>query len=361
MPQWRMAEPVDFVLNEGEQLAIVGPNGGGKSMFVDMLTGRHPLFPQMVSYDFADDESKLVSDHLKYITFRDTYGGDNDRTYFLQQRWNQMEIDQQTPTAGSMLEEHFLLSGKDTKERRAMQQRIYRLFNMDYLLDKYIILLSSGELRKLKLAIALFAQPSVLILDNPFIGLDAPTREQLRLLLEQLSKEHILQLILVFSKTDDIPHFITHVVEVHRMKVGSKMTLDEYLTHKPASPSHVLSSDRRNAILHLNEKENNYSTDEIVKMNQVTIRYGNRTILNNLDWTVRNGERWALSGCNGSGKATLLWTSSGEWREHLGNQKAHRLRVARDAPLLPTRHACHTYCSQRSKRLGGIIRKTRRE
>ena len=47
MPQWRMAEPVDFVLNEGEQLAIVGPNGGGKSMFVDMLTGRHPLFPQM--------------------------------------------------------------------------------------------------------------------------------------------------------------------------------------------------------------------------------------------------------------------------------------------------------------------------
>ena len=306
MPQWRMAEPVDFVLNEGEQLAIVGPNGGGKSMFVDMLTGRHPLFPQMVSYDFADDESKLVSDHLKYITFRDTYGGDNDRTYFLQQRWNQMEIDQQTPTAGSMLEEHFLLSGKDTKERRAMQQRIYRLFNMDYLLDKYIILLSSGELRKLKLAIALFAQPSVLILDNPFIGLDAPTREQLRLLLEQLSKEHILQLILVFSKTDDIPHFITHVVEVYRMKVGSKMTLDEYLTHKPASPSHVLSSDRRNAIFHLKEKENNYSTDEIVRMNQVTIRYGNRTILNNLDWTVRNGERWALSGCNGSGKSTLL-------------------------------------------------------
>ena len=28
----------------------------------------------------------------RYITFRDTYGGDNDRTYFLQQRWNQLEI-----------------------------------------------------------------------------------------------------------------------------------------------------------------------------------------------------------------------------------------------------------------------------
>ena len=43
MPEWRLAEPVDFQLCDGEHIAVVGPNGGGKSMFVDMLTGRHPL------------------------------------------------------------------------------------------------------------------------------------------------------------------------------------------------------------------------------------------------------------------------------------------------------------------------------
>ena len=89
-PEWSMAEPVDFTLEEGEHIAIIGRNGSGKSMFVDMLTGRHPAYPGMVTYSFDEPYN-----NLKHITFRDTYGGDNDRTYFLQQRWNQMEIDRQ--------------------------------------------------------------------------------------------------------------------------------------------------------------------------------------------------------------------------------------------------------------------------
>ena len=104
-----MAEPVDFTLEEGEHIAIVGRNGAGKSMFVDILTGRHPAFPNMVTYGFD-----APYDNIKYISFRDTYGGDNDRTYFLQQRWNQMEIDEETPTVASKLEEAYQLAGTDT-------------------------------------------------------------------------------------------------------------------------------------------------------------------------------------------------------------------------------------------------------
>ncbi len=43
MPEWRMAKPVNFQAEDGEHIAIVGPNGGGKSMFVDIIVGRHPL------------------------------------------------------------------------------------------------------------------------------------------------------------------------------------------------------------------------------------------------------------------------------------------------------------------------------
>ena len=51
-------------------------------MFVDILVGRHPLLMHDPDYDFSPSTKPLVSDNIKYITFRDTYGGDNDRTYF---------------------------------------------------------------------------------------------------------------------------------------------------------------------------------------------------------------------------------------------------------------------------------------
>ncbi len=288
-PEWAMAEPVNFVLDEGEHIAIIGRNGSGKSMLVDMITGRHPSFPGMVSYAFDEPYN-----NLKHITFRDTYGGDNDRTYFLQQRWNQMEISEETPTVGQKLEEAYRLAGEDTPERRALQRHIYELFRMEPLLDKYLILLSSGELRKFKLAASLFSNPKVLIMENPFIGLDAQTRDQLKELLAMLAREQGLQMILVLAKTDEIPNFITHIVEVHDMQV---------------LPKRVSQRDGSSVIPRADITEEPSLCDtapEVIRFNKVTIRYGERTILKDLDWTVRRGEHWSLSGQNGSGKSTLL-------------------------------------------------------
>ena len=306
MPEWRMAEPVNFEACDGEHIAVVGPNGGGKSMFVDIIVGRHPLLMHDPDYDFSPSRKTMVSDNIKYITFRDTYGGDNDRTYFLQQRWNQLEIDENTPIVKDKLEEAYQMAGEDTPERRALQQHIYELFHMQHLMDKYTILLSSGELRKFKLASTLFSEPRVLIMDNPFIGLDAETRDQLKELLKTLSSERALQIILVLSKSDDIPDFITHVVEVKDMKVLPKVTLAEYLAGRESVPAHVLSPELEQAIVDQPYSDREYHTQEVVKMNKVRIQYGERIILNDLDWTVMNGERWALSGQNGAGKSTLL-------------------------------------------------------
>ena len=306
MPEWRMAEPVNFEACDGEHIAIVGPNGGGKSMFVDIIVGRHPLLMHDPEYDFAPSQKPMVSDNIKYITFRDTYGGDNDRTYFLQQRWNQLEIDENTPVVKDKLEEAYQMAGEDTQERRALQQHIYELFHMQHLLDKYTILLSSGELRKFKLASTLFSEPRVLIMDNPFIGLDADTRDQLKALLKTLAQERALQIILVLSKSDDIPDFITHVVEVKDMRVLPKVSKQQYLDSRAPMPQRVLSPELEQAIVDLPVSERDYHAQEVVKMNKVRIQYGERIILKDLDWTVNNGERWALSGQNGAGKSTLL-------------------------------------------------------
>ena len=306
MPKWRMAQPVDFEICDGEQIAIAGGNGSGKSMLTDLLTGRHPLLLRDPEYDFSPSTKSLVSDNIRYITFRDCYGGDNDKTYYLQQRWNHHDIDEETPTVGESLQRAFLSSGPNTPARRTFQKRLYELFGLPPLLDKYIILLSSGELRKTELAKSLFCEPRILIMDNPFIGLDAATREQLKTLLGELSATLPLQLVLILSKTDDMPDFITHVIPVKDMVVGEKMTRYEYMQQYGKRPARVLSDEKEKAIGQLPYRHDDFHAEEVVKMHDVSIRYGERTILSNLNWTIRNGERWSLSGPNGSGKSTLL-------------------------------------------------------
>ena len=307
MPEWRMREPVNFTLLDGENIAIMGPNGGGKSMFVDIITGKHPLLGDAIKYDFAPSQREYISDNIKYVCFKDTYGGDNDSTYYLQQRWNQTEINPETATVNSRLEQAYSAAGDDTPQRRTLQQHIYELFGLDTLLDKYVILLSSGELRKLVIASSIFSQPRLLIIDNPYIGLDSEARQQLTTLLQTLSTEHGIQIMLVVNRTKDIPEFVTHVVEVSNMTVQPKLTRHDYLQ---ASQSNAADDDALSPLLQqiiqLPYHDADYHAQHVVDMHDVSIRYGERTILNHLNWTVSGGERWALSGRNGSGKSTLL-------------------------------------------------------
>lgn len=300
MPAWRMAAPVSFTLEEGEQMAVIGENGSGKSMFIDIVTGSHPLLMVDPKYDFYPSEKKLVSENIKYLTFRDSYG-DGDTSYYLQQRWNQGDLEDDTPHVADLLEQTFLQTGADTPERRAMQKRLYDLFNIGYVLDKFLILLSSGELRKFQLIKTLMAEPRVLILDNPFIGLDPATRDSLRSLLATIIEERNIQIMLVQSRAEYIPDFITHVVEVKNMEVMPKRTLADFRASNdyPELKS-SLSEDFQSAATSEEERPS------IVKFNNVSIRYGERTILKDLDIDIRKGEHWALTGENGAGKSTLL-------------------------------------------------------
>ena len=268
--------------------AIVGRNGSGKTLYVDRL------------------RKQLADSRVRYIAFTDSYGVNVDGQYYLQLRWNQHDIDQEMPTAGELLQKAFLLAGNDTPDRRALQDNLYRLFHMDTLLNKYIITLSSGELRKFQLTKTLFANPRLLIMDNPFIGLDAETRDQLKDLLLLLAEERGIEIMLVLSKTDDIPEFVNEVIELRDGTALPACSRQTYYERQEPIPAHVLPETKREAILSLQNNDNEYDCHCVVEMKHVTIRYGERTILKDVDWTVMNGERWALSGQNGSGKSTLL-------------------------------------------------------
>ena len=300
-PFVRLNAPASVDFCDGEHIAIVAPNGAGKSLLVDMLTGKFLLREGELEYDFRPAATNYAYKNIKYITFRDTYGT-SDFYYCYQMRWNQTEQDD-VPAVGDFLNR---IPEGETRDR------LFRMFEIEPMLAKKVVHLSSGELRKMELVHNLSSSPRVLIMDNPFIGLDAETRRQLYLLLEELAHSGTLQVVLVLSMMDDVPDFITHVVTVADGKVGEKLTLEQYRSGYAASDAARRAAeeelfaalDRR--IAELPYSNENYISEEVIRFNNVNIRYGERTILKDLDWTVRRGDVWALRGGNGSGKSTLL-------------------------------------------------------
>ena len=289
-PDYRMAEPVNFVLYEGEQLAILGPNGSGKTKLVNTIIGRYPLLMNEVHYDFGEHNHRMVCENIHYMAFRDSYG-DADTTYYYQQRWHSQDVEL-SPTVSEVLP----AAGDDE-----FVGALYRDFDIDRLMDKQMVMLSSGELRRLQLVKALMTQPRVLIMDNPFIGLDAPTREQLTSLLQRLIAERGLQLILVVSREEDIPGFVTRIASPNPLPKRGLPNIA-----MPTVPLFIEGRAERSEAEGVTSAARSESSAPIISLRDVTLRYGERTIFANLNWVVKRGERWALHGRNGSGKSALL-------------------------------------------------------
>lgn len=255
---------------ETKVIAIAGLNASGKTQLVEKM------------------RREAKSDSVRYVAFCDTYGTATDRSYYLQQRWNQHDIDEETPRVEQALERSFLLSGPDSQERRQLQSQLYELMGMEDLLDKYVISLSSGELRKMQLVKTLMARPKTLILDNPFIGLDTEARAMLSQQLRKL-KEQGMTLYLVVARPSEIPDFADDIIWT---------TPEEEFRRQPQAANGAAPLPYK--------EEAGGGADTIIELHDVSIRYGDRTILKPLSWTVCEGEHWALSGRNGSGKSTLL-------------------------------------------------------
>ncbi|MDR0844708.1 MAG: ATP-binding cassette domain-containing protein [Tannerella sp.] len=281
-------EPLQWDIREGEQWAVIGPNGSGKTMLADILRGRYFLKEGRIH--FGDG---MKNEYIQCIAFKDIHSLTDCRNVYYQQRWHATETDE-LPCAGE------LLSGVSS----ALFDEMDALFNIRAFLPKKIIHLSSGELRKFLIIRTLLSDPQILILDNPFIGLDAASRDVLMDMLKQTAKRKGLQVILLLSNPSDIPEMITHVLPVASLRCLATRTREEFLadkeTQKRLFPSHPVPG-----ALPVSGKQPSYHTVTF-RMEQVSIHYGKQTILKDINWEVKNGESWALCGPNGSGKSLLL-------------------------------------------------------
>ncbi|MDR3365669.1 MAG: ATP-binding cassette domain-containing protein [Prevotellaceae bacterium] len=290
-PELQLEAPLSFDLYPNQHWAVVGANGAGKTTFANMLTGKLPLAEGAIEYSIDGDAP--LYEKVKIVSFRDIYSLADSRHIYYQQRWHSTE--EATPKVRDLVEK----SG--SKEE---VEKLIALFDIHDLLNKSIICLSSGELRKYLIVNALKSIPKVLILDNPYVGLDEKSREQLNELLAQLAQKGDVQLMLIISNPDEIPDVVTHVLPVTRMRCLPAMSRADFFADTELHKT--LFARPQSYILPPVQAANEPAYSSVLDMYNIHIRYGERTILENLDWHVKKGEKWALLGPNGAGKSTLL-------------------------------------------------------
>ena len=277
----------DLTLHAGESWAFVGTNGSGKSALARALAGeltllkgeRQSHFTRTTRLSF-EQLQKLVSDE-----------------------WQRNNTDLLSPgeeDTGRTTAEII----QDEVNNPARCQQLAEQFGITALLNRRFKYLSTGETRKTLLCQALMSEPELLILDEPFDGLDVQSRAQLADLLASLNQQGYT-LVLVLNRFDEIPDFVQNagvladcsLTETGEKSVLLKQALIAQLAHSEKLDGITLPEpDAPSVRLALDPNQ-----PRIVLRNGV-VSYDDRPILNHLSWTVNPGEHWQIVGPNGAGK-----------------------------------------------------------
>jgi molybdate transport system ATP-binding protein len=271
--------------------AIVGPVGSGKSLLAEAIMGNYLIKQGNIKYHFippTNEGYRNISKYIAYISFSENSNGFSYSKHYYQQRFNATESEDCITVAEYLNEE--------------VKCDISEMFGLEELLQRQFIKLSNGQTRKVRIVKALSKNPKLLILDDPFIGLDAESRNLLESIINKLP--HTGTKIILITNRTLIPACITHVLEMDNFEKTGISTRSAFL-EKHQSENTVEEKHKIQELLNLTAPQNP-DFEIAAQFNGVNISYGDKKILKNLNWTIKKGEKWALLGHNGAGKSTLL-------------------------------------------------------
>ena len=195
--------PYGLRIDRGRNYAVVGENGCGKTVLANILArgwniGRNRIL--------GDKQSLRV----KVVEFSDVHSLSGSRDSYYQQRF-EATMNDEVPTVDQLVE------GRIPDE---LWNDLCNRLSLREIRRKRINYLSSGELRKFLVVNMMADRPDLLILDNPYIGLDAPSRAVLDSLLGSLAKEG-MAVMLFLCNPKDIPAFTDYVVPMRKLELMS--------------------------------------------------------------------------------------------------------------------------------------------
>jgi len=284
---------VDWTVGAEDHWLVVGANGSGKSALVAVLAGAGTILsgtlegvPPRVAILSYEAQAELIA---------------------AERRKDDADI-LDVISEGTPVRELAFVDGSDT----TVATELLQAFGLEPLLDRAFRKLSTGETRKLMLVRALSSRPDLLVLDEPFDGLDAASLAQLQAHLQTLAAD--VRTVTVLNRLDETPVHVTHVAWVEDGRLATTLRMDDAtardeldrLLHLKTADIELPPADSVDRLPPLDE------TGPLVRLTGTTVRYDDTVIFEGIDWTIERGQHWQLAGPNGSGKTALLSLITGD-------------------------------------------------
>jgi molybdate transport system ATP-binding protein len=297
---------------DNQHWAVIGPNGSGKSVLMKALCGSVPVIKGKLVYHFMQDggQNAAPQDFIAYVTFESQRRVLGDEAFY-QFRWNSGVSEDILSVAEYLSERgvksvnpYHVVESRSDLNFAARSKDVIEQLELGTLLGRKVIQLSNGERRKVWIARAMLKSPRLLILDNPFAGLDEHFRARLAENLENLMQGD-LRVLIVGTGRDEILSSITHVLCMKDNRVIAQGPRQAILNSEAAHETRklanlpVVPASQRN-------DEGEPPRKALVSMENVNVSYNGTKVLRQVSWIVRENEQWALLGPNGAGKTTLL-------------------------------------------------------
>ncbi|MFN3704827.1 MAG: ATP-binding cassette domain-containing protein [Thermoflexales bacterium] len=320
-------------LHQGEHWAVLGPNGAGKSTFLRLLRGE--IWPAPVhggtriyALDGKPTQSPIgVERHIGLVSAEQQ-----------QQLWRQHSRRYRDDFSTTITVEQLVFTGLlhtelPTRSPRPAERKQVGLalerVGMTHMAAAPFDSLSQGQMRRALIARALVAQPRLLLLDEIGVGLDAPTRQALYALIQQLAEQGVT-ILMSSHRGDEFIPAISNILELREGRIAASGP------RQRSAGQRLLRANRRGRLqddwqpLTANDQAEREAAPFVVRLTHVSVspELGQRAVLHNVNWRMNPGEHWLIKGDNGVGKSALLKLILGECRPAHGGQIAYFNSVA---------------------------------
>lgn len=321
---------LNWQMKAGQAWLVIGPNGGGKADFLNALAGKKQIVPNspegFYQTEFTDSVESVSLERAALLIQEER---DLDESEYIN------KIDEGRTGRRFICE---VLGGPDAKHRHLslppIAERLetlpeVKLCGIEKILDRGLKFMSTGEIRRTLLCRALLSGKRLLILSDPFAGLDAQSRSILLDFFksvvgkQQNDSKPRTTIILGMERYHEIPDTITHVLEFSDNKVsfcGSKADYEKALALKEAEKAQKRNEEKSHFVNELKSiqeetsvlQNKNSGEKTLVQMNNVNVGWGDHKVLVDFNWEILPGQHWLIRGPNGSGKTTLLELITGD-------------------------------------------------